>query len=144
MHSFPFIPNSLHAGLSVATASGTAIIEQPDDAAYSMWAAGMANYAVTTNSPGTPSVGFWLVVRLDKSNFSETIEFHEKIPMMIPKEGTGALIGIARDRDELDKVLSTEPDKYVYLTYRVKLQGQHAWRTLLEFMGEHDMLDGDN
>ncbi len=143
MH-WPFIPNGLYAGLTVATASGTAIVEGHDDEAYMAWATAMSHYAVTNNSKGLPTIGFWLVVRLDKEDFSEKIEFHEKIPMMMPIAGTGMLIGIARDRNELDKILDREPDKYVYLTYRVKLQGQNAWRTLLEFMGEHDMLDDDN
>ncbi len=144
MHFWPFIPDSLYAGLTVATASGTAMVEGRDDEAYRMWVETMSNYAAATNSQGLPTIGFWLIVRLEKEGFSEKIEFHEKLPMMMPIPGTGALIGIARDRDELDKILGREPEKYVYLTYRIKLQGQNAWRTLLEFMGEHDMLDEDN
>ncbi len=140
MHFFPATVTNLYEAMTAAAVSGTAVIES-DDEAYRHWAESMAGYASSTNSGGMPSIGFWLVVRLDADNFSETLEMHQKLPMMIPADGTGVLIGIARDQNELDKIVEAETGKYVYLTYKIKLQGQHAWRTLLEFMGEHNMLE---
>ncbi len=140
MHFFPASFSNLYEAMSVAAASGTIVVET-DDEAYRIWAESMTNYASTTNAVGLPALNFWLVVRLDARDFSDTIEMHQKLPMMIPKEGAGALIGLARTQEELDAIVEENTDKFVYLTYKIKLQGQHAWRTLLEFMGEHNMLD---
>jgi len=143
MHFYPFIHANLYEAMTAAAVSGTIVMSE-DDEAYRAWAQAMATYSTSTNAPGLPAINFWLIVRLDANDFSETLEMHKSLPMMIPRDGSGALIGIARTQDELDVVVGQETDKYVYLTYKIKLQGQHAWRALLDFMGEHDMLDKDN
>ena len=138
--AFPFsIAETLYQAMTAAV-SGTTVVDS-DDEAYQMWAEAMSNYASSTGSGGLDSVEFWLVVRLKAKDFSETLEVHKKLPMLIPKIGTGSLVGIARTSEELDTMVQKQTDKYVYLTYKIKLQGQHAWRTLLEFLGEHDMLE---
>ena len=131
---------SLYGAMAAAAVSGTTGFEY-DDEAYQIWAQAMSGYASDTNSEGLPSVNFWLVIRLNIKGFSDTIEMHPKLPMMIPKEGPGALVGIARNQEELSGMVGKETHKYVYLTYKIKLQGQHAWRILLDFMGEHNMLE---
>jgi len=143
MHFFPVTIANLYEALAATTVSGSALINA-DDEAYLMWAQATANYAMRTNSPGLPTVNFWLVVQLEVKGFSGNLEMHKTLPMMIPKDGIGKLIGIARSQEELDTLVGVEPDKYVYLTYKIKLQGQNAWLTLLEFLGEHDMLSKDN
>ncbi len=143
MHFFPATFTNLYEAMAVAAASGT-IVVQTDDEAYRVWAESMNSYASATNSAGLPSLSFWLVVRLDAADFSETLEMHQRLPMMIPRDGAGALIGLARTQEELDVILKEDTDKYVYLTYKIRLQGQHAWRSLLEFMGEHNMLEQDS
>ncbi len=143
MHFYPFVVPNLYEAMTAGAVSGTIVLDS-DDEAYSVWAQAMATYSTNTNSRGLPSISFWLIVRLDAENFSESLEMHPALPMMVPKDGAGALIGIARTEEELHAVIEEDTDKYVYLTYKVRLQGQHAWRALLEFMGEHDMLDKDN
>jgi len=143
MHFYPFGVPNLYEDMAAGAVSGTIVIDS-DDEAYSVWAQAMATYSTNTNSRGLPSISFWLIVRLDAENFSENLEMHPALPMMVPKDGAGALIGVARTEEELHDVIKEDTDKYVYLTYKVRLQGQHAWRSLLEFMGEHDMLDKDN
>jgi len=143
MHFYPFVVPNLYEDMAAGAVSGTIAIDS-DDAAYQVWAQAMATYSTDTNSKGLPSINFWLIVRVDAENFSETLEMHPNLPMMIPRDGAGALIGMARTEEELHDVIKEDTDKYVYLTYKIRLQGQHAWRSLLEFMGEHDMLDKDN
>lgn len=143
MHFYPFVVPNLYEDMAAGAVSGTIVMES-DDEAYRVWAQAMSTYSTDTNSRGLPSINFWLIVRVDAENFSESLEMHPALPMMIPKDGAGALIGVARTEEELHDVIKEDTDKYVYLTYKVRLQGQHAWRSLLEFMGEHDMLDKDN
>ncbi len=143
MHFYPFVVPNLYEAMTAAAASGTIVLDS-DDEAYQVWAQAMATYSTETNAKGLPSINFWLIVRVDAEGFSETVEMHPDLPMMMPRDGAGALIGIARTEEELHAVIEKDTDKYVYLTYKIKLQGQHAWRTLLEFMGEHNMLDKDN
>jgi hypothetical protein len=89
---------------------------------------------------GSPKNNFWVVVALPGDEFSECLEWHETIPMLIPASGTGKMIGIAQNRGELDKMV-TEDGENVHLTYKVKLQGPIAWRKFLELMAEHNMLE---
>lgn len=123
------------------TVSSGTVGEETNDEAYNDWVQAMSHYARGTNSCGLTAVGFWIVIRLDAKGFSDALEMHEKIPMMMPRKGAGTLAGIARTAEELDLITKRDPKKYVYLTYKIKLQGQNAWRDLLEFLGEHDMLE---
>ncbi len=140
-----YYPHSFFEGLVHAVTSGTQYVPlDSDDEAYRLWAEAMSQYGDETNAPGLKILNLWLVVRVDKEGFGDHIEMHEKLPMMIPKEGSGVLVGLARDHDELDAMLEQDTDKFVYLVYKIKIQGQKAWRDLLEFMGEHNMLDRDS
>lgn len=114
-----------------------------DDEVYRLWTETMFRYAEESNSSGLAALNFWLVIRLNKKDFGDHIEMHETLPMMIPKEGSGKLVGLARDRDELEALTDQDTEEFVYLTYKIKIQGQQAWRDLLEFMGKHNMLDRD-
>lgn len=136
---------AFYQGASRPPASGT-----QGDEAYRLWSDAMKQYASETNSHGLPATKFWLILRVPKTGFSDKIEMHESIPMLIPKKGCGELVGVAREKPELDALIEPRdnlPDDsrgdYIYLTYRVRLQGQEAWRAFLEFAGKHNMLDPD-
>lgn len=146
MFFFPCMYDIYARAEEEATASGTAI----DDDAYRTWIRdtyrrGQESGYVPQDEQVAPLgvVGFWLVVRLLKENFSESIEPHEKLPMMVPVEGSGCLIGIAKSQDELDMICGFDPQKYVHLTYKVTLRGREDCRALLEFLGEHGMIEKD-
>ena len=144
MHYMPFIDASVLAQLTGVDIEDydVAVSGTTDEIAYSYQQA-MQQYAAITGSQGATSTGFWFVVKLPKKNFSETLEMHPELPMMVPKEGTGELVGVARDSRELDKLLEKTSEEFVHLTYKVKIQGKHAFRTLIEFLAEHNMIDQD-
>lgn len=137
-----FISHSYFNNLVVA--SGIYPSSSPiDDEPYLNWVREMKQYAEDTNAAGAKPVFFWMVFKLPKENFADQIEMHESIPMMIPKTGCGYLLAIVGSRDEAEELISEEIEQYVYLTYKCRMQGQHAWRALLDFMGKHNMLDRD-
>lgn len=136
---------AFYQGTREPTVSGT-----PEDETYRLWSDAMKQYANATNSSGLPATRFWVVLRVPKTGFSDKIEMHESIPMLLPKNGCGELVGVAREKPELDAMIEPRdelPDdsrrNYIYLTYRVRLQGQESWRAFLEFAGKHNMLDPD-
>lgn len=114
------------------TASG---IMDSDWAAWQEATVGYGDYFA-----GQTKVNFWMVVALPGGSFSEQLEEHESLPMLVPTSGCGEFLGTARTKVELDKML-VEDKKNVHLTYKVKIQGQQDWRDLLEFLGNHDMLE---
>ena len=124
---------ALAASQGYTTTSGT-------DAAWNDWQSLMKQYQDATNSGGLPRTSFWLVIGLPADDYSERIEMHDEIPMLMPVSGSGVLVGLAKEKTELDKMLM-EDEKHVHLTYKVKIQGQKAWRDLIEFLAKHDMLE---
>lgn len=121
------------AGLQT-TVSGT------EDPTWNAWLEAMQQYAQASNSSGLTRTNFWLVVGIPKKDFSEKIEWHEEIPMLMPASGVGKLIGLAQTKDDLNKIIEADQGN-VHLTYKVKIQGQKAWRDLVEFLAQHDMLE---
>ncbi len=117
------------------------------DPTWNIWQGLMKDYAESNNSAGLPKLNFWLVISLPGESFSDTLVWHEEIPMLVPSSGTGALLGLAQTRSELDKMMQEDAQGTggktgnVHLTYKVKIQGQKAWRDLLDFLAEHDMLE---
>ncbi len=115
--------------------------------AYRQWQDAMKQYAKNAGVDGLGASRFWVLLRLPADKFSEKVEFHETIPMWIPKEDEGEFAGLAMNSTEIDKVIESTLDeetgnnKYVYLVYAVKIQGAKSWRDLLEFLGEHAMLE---
>jgi hypothetical protein len=145
---FHFSAEDFYNALAQATANGVAVAygDQVDEA-YQSWAEAMANYAaqgvVQAQSVGD-SVVFWVVVQLPKEDFSDKLDFHEKIPMMMPAEDSGVLLGIAKSGKELDQMTTDSTGQHVHLVYKIRLQGQKSWRTLLEFLGEHNMIERES
>ena len=117
------------------------------DPIWNIWQGLMKDYAESSNSSGLPRLNFWLVVSLPGESFSDKLVWHEDIPMLVPSSGTGTLLGLAQTRSELDKMMEEDAQGVggktgnVHLTYKVKIQGQKAWRDLLNFLAEHDMLE---
>lgn len=120
------------------TVSGT---EQQDDDIYYAWMRAMNVYAQQTNSRGACAERFWLIICLNSENFSKCLEMHKSLPMMIPKTGTSVIFKVASNEQQLEEITLKEPNKYVYLTYKVRIQGDQAWRDLLNFLGQHNMLE---
>jgi hypothetical protein len=108
------------------------------------WAQNMAQYSQKTGASGMPIKNFYIVLRMNKKDFSEKIEFIAEPPMMLPKEECGEFVGIARNKDELDKMVEEKNDDYIHLVFQAKIQGRAAWRDLLMFMGNHNMLQQFN
>jgi hypothetical protein len=128
-------PEEAYAWSGILVASGSAM-----DPAWENWRELMSQYQQATNSSGLTRISFWLVVGLPGDSFSDKLEFHEEVPMLMPISGSGKFLGIAQSKAELDKMVTSDKDN-VHLTYKVKLQGQKAWRDLLEFLATHDMLE---
>ena len=131
----------------------TGVVEPgtPQEEVYQQWAQSLIHHQNYSSLP--PAYYFWVVIRVDKQNYSEKIEDHASIPMLIPKPGHGELVGIVDSKPALDNLTTPDPTinlrvediraKYVYLTYRVKIQGEPAWRSFLEFLGNNHMLERD-
>jgi len=142
---FWFTPAMLEAAAAgQVTASGSV------DPAFLAWTAQMRDYQGATNSGGLPKLNFWLVISLPGDNFSEKLEWHEELPMLMPASGTGALLGLAQTKAELDEMMfedaKTKEGKTgnIHLTYKVKIQGSKAWRDLIDFMAKHDMIEKES
>lgn len=133
-------------------ASGT-----DSDALYRQWVENMREYSQQIDAPGSSTYHFWVVIRMVAKNYSERLTYHETLPMMIPASGTGELVGFAKTKEELDDLITPQPNKktgefgeadrrkreYVYLTYKARIRGEEAWRKFLDFLGTHDMLEKD-
>ena len=145
-----YLPNAeaLHQ-MGVVT-SGT---EQ--DQIYQQWLGTMREYSSSLHR-AEATYDFWLVVRMAGNDYSEHLEDHPTLPMMMPASGTGELVGFAKNKEELDQMVTPEIDPklgeikagdrrgdYVYLTYKIKLRGEDAWRGLLDYFGQNGMLEKD-
>jgi hypothetical protein len=119
------------------------------DPAWAAWQSLMKEYSGDTNSGGLPKLNFWLVISLPGESYSEKLDWHDKVPMLMPASGTGILLGLAQTKEELEEMMFEDAKGKdgkpgnVHLTYKVKVQGQNAWRDLLDFLAEHDMLEQD-
>ncbi len=122
------------AGYSDVVASGT------QDAAWKAWQYMAQQYQKATNSAGARKVNFWMVISLPGDSYSETLGWHDDLPMLMPASGTGTFLGLARTKAELDKMILNDQEN-VHLTYKVKIQGRQSWRDLVEFLATHDMLE---
>jgi hypothetical protein len=129
-----------------ATASGT--LQGSVDSVWLAWQNMMQQHQKPSSSVNSfPKLNFWLVVSLPGDDYSEKLEWHHEIPMLIPASGTGRLLGLARTKPELDAMLLEDSQSKrgktgnIHLTYKVKIQGQESWRSLLEFLATHDMLE---
>ena len=117
------------------------------DAVWNAWQGMMKMYSEDSNAGGLSKLSFWLVISLPGDSYSEKLEWHDKIPMLVPSSGTGSLLGLARTKAELDEMMFEDSKAKdgrpgnVHLTYKVGVQGQKAWRDLLNFLAEHDMLE---
>ncbi len=120
------------------------------DPAWAVWQGLMKGYAGSYNSADLSKLNFWLIISLPGDSFSDKLAWHEEIPMLVPSSGTGSLLGLAQTKSELDRMLEEDSKGTggkpgnVHLTYKVKVQGQQAWRDLLEFLAEHDMLEKES
>jgi len=96
-------------------------------------------YTSPPDPNATPGeANFWIVVSFPKENYSEQLEWHEEVPMLVPASGTGNLKGIAKNRDDLN-VMVTDED-HIHLTYKIKVRGRNLVE-LLEFLAKHDMVE---
>jgi len=126
----------INQAASGTTTSGSSI----HDDAWRDWQALLQDYA-TVDDPVVTTSGqaeFWIIVAFPKKNFSEQFEWHEEIPMLVPVSGAGYLKGIARNKAELDEIVTSEED--VHLTYKIKITGEDLIE-LLEFLARRDMIE---
>ena len=134
------------AALTVQTQGVTTSgVQESQDDLFREWQQQMDEYNRVHHShfEGSPKNAFWVVVALPGDEFSENLEWHPTLPMLIPASGTGKMVGIAQDRVALEKMM-VEDAKNVHLTYRIKLQGPHSWRKFLELMAEHGMMEKES
>lgn len=106
---------------------------------YTAWAEQMQTYQKYLNTAGEPKC-FWIVLGLPGNNYSDKLEWHKEIPMVVPIKGEGKLIGIASSKEQVDALIAKDQDN-VHLVFKAKIQGEDAWRKLLEFLGTHAMLE---
>lgn len=115
------------------------------------WMTAMQNY---TNYMGASNSGrkthFWIALKVMKNDYSERIMEHPEIPMMVPVSGTGDIACVAATKEQLDQMITPDPDNlrdtrrdYVYLIYKIKLQGEDSWRKFLEFCGKNNLIERD-
>jgi hypothetical protein len=107
----------------------------------------MKQYAKKAGTDGARPVKFWILLRLPSHDFADHIEYLENPPMWVPTEGHGEFAGFAEDSKGIDVIIDSTLDeetgnnKYVYLVYAAKIQGEDSWRKLLEYLGAHNMLE---
>lgn len=126
--------------LSQAASGTTTSGQSPDDTVWRDWQAVLQKYT-TVDDPVVTTAGqadFWLIVSFPKKNYSEQFEWHEEIPMLVPVSGAGTLKGIARNKAELDEIVTSEEN--IHLTYKVKVTGEDLIE-LLEFLAKRDMIE---
>lgn len=146
---FPFTAESLRE-VTDTTQDGSS---DQENTVYTQWVDKMKDYMSKSNSQGQSSTTFWLVLELPKKDFSENIMDHPSLPLQIPVSGTGVLTGVARTMAEVEemtipsgpdpktgKIKSDSRHEHIYMTYKIKLQGERQWREFIEFCGEHGML----
>lgn len=103
-----------------------------------------------------PNVDIWLIVEIDKKNFSERIEYDEELDLLLAPEGK--FVGFASTKAEADRMTTAklkevevrgEPEDgirhevvadAVYITYKAEIKGQKELRKLLEFLKSEGML----
>lgn len=145
-----YFPNA-----EVLYATGVVTSGTEQDEVYQQWLGTMREYSSSLNTY-EPVYEFWMVVRMLGKTYSENLVDHPTLPMMMPASGTGSFIGFAKTKDELDEMITPEIDpktglakkddrrgEYVYLTYKVKMRGEEAWRGLLDYLGQNGMLEKD-
>jgi len=125
--------------------------EGPDNELYHNWLDAIAKYRSKLGGSNQPTSRFWLVIRVQQENYSEKIEYHGDFPMLVPVEGEGELWGIASSSEELNRMITPDPelpyDKrkgHVYLVYKIRVEGSKDWRALLNFLAKHGMLEREN
>lgn len=106
---------------------------------YQSWVESAHDYACSTGAAGMPARHFYIAVQLPRDKFSEKMEWHEELPMLIPGPGTKVL-GIFGSKAEVDEAMADD-DMHVHLVYKCKIQGHDALVKLLEFMATHNMLE---
>jgi len=108
---------------------------------YHDWVAQMQELADTNNSSGMPKTSFWVVVRLPKRNFSESITWHPDLPMLVPTSGTEIhLLGVYGKIEEANLAMR-EDENHVHLAYKMRLQGSNTIYKFLEHMAKNNMID---
>jgi hypothetical protein len=125
---------------SQGVVSGTADTTDPN---WRLWQQTMREYTEAASAEGFPKSHFWIVIALPGGNYANHLDWHHEIPMLMPASGTGKFLGIALTKPDLDQMVEKDKDN-VHLTFKVKIQGQSAWRELLEFLARHDMLENEN
>lgn len=121
--------------------SGTT--SEVQDQSFQQWQGMMKDYAEASSANGLPKVHFWVVIALPGGDYANKLGWHHEIPMLMPISGTGKFLGVAPTKSALDDMVEADKDN-VHLTFKVKIQGQTAWRELLEFLATHDMLENES
>lgn len=127
---------ALHGGVETISGSGeinpTAL----------QWQQRMVEYSEGYASSASVPVNFWLVLSLPGASYSDKLEWHSEAPMLMPVSGEGQLLGLAQTRESLQDMIEKDPAN-VHLTFKVRIQGQRAWRELIEFLGTHGMIENE-
>jgi hypothetical protein len=123
-------------------------------AAYQNWVEAIEKHNLELNSQSSSvqaTTRFWLILRVRKEKFSERLVYHEQFPMLVPAEGEGELWGIASSLDQVNQMITPDPDKpmdnrrgHVYLLYKISVEGSKDWRALLDFLAQRDMLERES
>lgn len=108
------------------------------------------------DTPSGPLVPLWLIVALPADNFSDKIDYDEKMDLLLAPEGK--FVGFALGREELAKKTTSVLEEiesregpegapttevladYVYLTYKAEFKGTEDLQKLLEFLLAEGML----
>ncbi|MBD3260148.1 MAG: hypothetical protein GF334_00450 [Candidatus Altiarchaeales archaeon] len=109
--------------------------------AYQDWVRRMQELADANNSAGMPKTNFWVVVRLPKKSFSESITWHPDLPMLTPVSGTEIhLLGVYGKMEDANRAMEND-ENHVHLSYKMKLQGSDTIYKFLEHMAQNNMID---
>lgn len=110
----------------------------------------------TEEPPSGPLVPLWLVVALPADDFSDKIDYDEKMDLLLAPEGK--FVGFALTREELNKMTTSTLEEIesregpegapatevladcVYLTYKAEFKGTEDLQKLLEFLLAEGML----
>lgn len=146
-----FIPNEAYEYLEAIGAYGAnplsfwdqshMPVASGEEDAYTAWYESHQDYIRSFSNYGQTSTSFYLVLKFPKHEFSEQLEMHERIPMMVPASGVHAkFLGVYNNKLRADAAMA-EDTAHVHLVYNLKIKSGEDLQKFLELMADNHMIE---